>query len=138
MTAHALLFTLAAIGLSETAYLIRKRKASQKPLCFIGENCAAVLSSRHNKTFVLMHNDVAGFLFYVGISIITAFLVIGVPPASFWLLLAKIGIFAGVALSCFFIFLQWKVVRAWCFWCLMSSFTIFAMALIILIKNLIV
>jgi len=31
MTAYALLFTLAAVGLSETVYLIRKRMAAEKP-----------------------------------------------------------------------------------------------------------
>lgn len=138
MTPHALLFTLAAIGISETAYLIRKRRATEHPICFIGEDCTKVLTSRFSHIFFFIHNDTAGFLFYIFISFITAFLVIGVPPAAFWIIAAKIAIFAGVGLSCFFIFLQWKIIRAWCFWCLMSSFTIFAMALIILISNLII
>jgi len=138
MTALALLFTLAAIGISETAYLIGKRKAMERPICFIGEDCTKVLTSKFSHIFFFIHNDTAGFLFYIFIACVTAFLVIGVPPIAFWILIAKIAIFAGVALSCFFIFLQWKIIRAWCFWCLMSSFTIFAMALIVLINDLIV
>ncbi|MDP2676930.1 MAG: vitamin K epoxide reductase family protein [bacterium] len=138
MTALALLFTLAAIGISETAYLIQKRKETKRPVCVIGEDCVKVLSSKYNHIFVFIHNDTAGFLFYIFISCITAFLVIGIPPIAFWILVAKIAIFAGVGLSCFFIFLQWKIIRAWCFWCLMSSFTIFAMAFIVLINDLII
>lgn len=137
MTAHALLFTLAAIGISETAYLIRKRRAMERPVCFIGEDCTKVLTSKFSRIFFFIHNDTAGFLFYIFISLITAFLVMGISPIPFWILTAKIAIFAGAALSCFFIFLQWKIIRAWCFWCLMSSFTIFTMGFIILISNVI-
>lgn len=137
MTPHALLFTLAAIGISETAYLIRKRKMAEKPICFLGENCLAVLNSRYNKIFLFVHNDIAGFLFYIAASIITAFLVIGIEPLFVWEMLVKKMIFAGVLLSLFFIYLQWKVIRAWCFWCLMSAFTIFSMAFIVVVSNLV-
>lgn len=136
MTAFALLFTLSAIGISETAYLIQKRIASQKPVCPIGENCALVLSSKYNKIFMIP-NDVLGLLFYVTASFITAFLVIGIEPRLFWTAVIKIAISFGALLSLFFTYLQWRVIRAWCFWCIMSAITIWLMGIIVLFSKLI-
>ena len=88
MTSYALLFTLSAIGISETVYLIRKRIASEKPICPIGDDCALVLESKYNKIFIIP-NDVLGLFFYIATSFISAFLVIGVEPLAFWDLIFK-------------------------------------------------
>lgn len=131
MSALALLFTMAALGVSETAYLIRKRKTFQLPVCPIGEDCHTVLTSKYNRLF-FVHNDAAGLFFYIIISLAAAFLVIGAGPLG---VLAKILIFlvfAGLAVSIFFLYLQWRVIKAWCFWCVMSALTIFVMAIVIL------
>ena len=135
MTSYALLFTLSAIGISETMYLIRKRLASEKPICPVGDNCALVLESKYNKIFIVP-NDILGLLFYITISFISAFLVIGVEPLAFWDFIFKISIAFGAILSLFFTYLQWRVIRAWCFWCLMSAFTIWLMGIIIIVSNL--
>jgi uncharacterized membrane protein len=134
MTSFALLFTLSAIGISETTYLIRKRIASEKPVCPLGENCTLVLESKYNKIF-FVHNDVLGFLFYIAASFITAFLVIGVEPLAFWNFILKLSVGFGALFSVFLTYLQWRVIRAWCFWCLMSAFTIWLMAIIILMSS---
>ena len=136
MTSYALLFTLSAIGISETVYLIRQRIESGKPFCPIGGGCALVLTSKYNKLF-LIHNDVLGLLFYIMASFISAFLVIGVPPLAFWDLIFKLSIAFGALLSLFFTYLQWRMIREWCFWCLMSACTIWLMGIILIISNLI-
>jgi uncharacterized membrane protein len=136
MTSFALLFTLSAIGISETAYLIRKRIASERPVCPIGGGCALVLESKYNKIFIVP-NDVLGLLFYIAASFITAFLVIGVPPLALWSLIIKLSIALGSILSLFLTYLQWRVIRAWCFWCLMSAFTIWLMGIIIAVSSLV-
>src|SRR3972149_4727865 len=79
MTALVILFTMASLGLSETAYLIRKRKASELPVCPIGEDCVVVLNSRYNK-FLGVHNEYLGFVFYAVVSLIAVLLVVGVGP----------------------------------------------------------
>lgn len=135
MTPHALLFTLACIGISETVYLIKKKKAQEKPFCVLGETCQIVLQSKYNKTFGVP-NEILGVLFYVTVSVITAFLVIEVEPLNFWELAAKGLIYAGAVMSLYFVFLQWKVLKAWCFWCMMSALTIFGMTLIVLNSSL--
>jgi len=136
MTSYALLFTLSAIGISETVYLIRARIKSEKPVCPIGGGCALVLTSKYNKIFIVP-NDILGLLFYVAASFISAFLVIGVGPLVFWYFILKLSVAFGTILSLFFTYLQWRVVHAWCFWCLMSAFTIWFMGTIILVSSLI-
>lgn len=136
MTAHALLFTLACIGISETVYLIRKRLADSKPSCFIGGSCTLVLYSKWNKMFGI-HNDVLGLFFYAVMSVITGLLVIEVAPVTLWQNIAYVGVAIGALMSLYFVFLQWKVIKVWCFWCLMSAMTIGFMSLIVLTSNLI-
>ena len=134
MTALALIFTLSAIGISETMYLIRKRVALEKPLCPIGEDCAVVLSSKYSKIF-LIPNDLLGLFSYILLSIISAFLVIKIGPLAFWKILLIIMIIAMSLVSVFFTYLQWRIIRAWCFWCLMSACTIWIMLVILLISK---
>lgn len=136
MTSYALLFTLSAIGISETVYLIQKRINSEKPICLIGDDCTLVLTSKYNK-FFFINNDVLGLLFYIISSIISAFLVIGIEPLPFWSFIFKFSIVIGSLLSLGFTYIQWRFIRAWCFWCLMSAFTIWLMGIIILLSNII-
>ncbi len=135
MTSQALIFTLSALGISETVYLIKKRVLLQKPICIIGENCIAVLTSKYSKIF-FVQNDILGLLFYIICSLISAFLVIGVAPLLFWDIIIKILIIFGSLLSVFFTYLQFRIIKAWCFWCLMSACTIWLMGIIILVSNL--
>ena len=146
MTHFALLFTLAAIGISETAYLIRKRKHSERPTCFIGGGCNVVLESKYNTIFGL-HNDILGLFFYIFIGIMTALVVVEAPEpqltffdsinGNFWMFLGQVSIGIGVLMSLIFIYLQWKVIQAWCFWCLMSALTIWLMGIIIVVSSLV-
>ena len=132
MTTFALLFTLSAIGISETVYLIRTRIAAEQPVCPIGEGCATVLTSKYSKIFIIP-NDILGLLAYVVISFIAALLVIGVG-VSFWSVVIKILVGLASLVSLFFTYLQWREIRAWCFWCLMSAFTIWLMGIIIILS----
>ena len=131
MTALALIFTLSAVGISETMYLVRKRIAFEKPICPIGENCTVVLSSKYNKLFIIP-NDMLGLLSYVCTAVISAFLVIEIGPSTLWQTILTIMILSMSLASMFLAYLQWRVIHAWCFWCLMSACTIWLMAVIIL------
>lgn len=137
MTAQAIIFTLAAIGLSETVYLIRKHFADEKPTCIVGhpETCLRVLESEYNNIFGFP-NEILGFLFYFVTMVITSLLVVNVGPAPLLDLIAKIIIIAGTVMSVIFTYLQWRVIEAWCTWCLMSAFTIFFMLIVLLANNL--
>ena len=129
MTALALIFTLAAIGVAETRYLITKRLTGNKPVCFIGADCGKVLESKYNKILGI-HNDLLGLVFYLVIGFLLAFLVLEIPlmlPLNLILLLLLI---AGSLMSVYFTFLQALVIKTWCFWCVGSALTIWLMTLI--------
>ena len=136
MTSIALLFTLAAIGIAETAYLIRKRIEAEKPICPIGGGCAQVLNSQYNRIFGI-HNDVLGMLFYCAVAVWTGLLVVGAEPLFAWNLLIAVAIGGALVMSAYFVYLQWRVIHAWCFWCLMSASTILLMATILAIHGLV-
>lgn len=132
MSAEALLFTLAALGIATTSYLIKKRRALDHPVCPLGGQCEEVLTSKYNKFFGIIHNDIAGFLFYIYVAISIAFIELGSAHSELiaeWLF--YIESFA-LLMSIYFFFLQWKVIKAWCFWCLMSAANVLAMFLITL------
>ena len=136
MTAYAILFTLSAIGISESAYLIRKRLAAEAPVCPIGGDCAAVLTSKYNKIFGIVHNDVVGLVSYAVIAISSAFLVNDVQPVIWWSRIVQVLVATGSAFSLLLLYLQWRVIKAWCFWCVISAFTLFGMLAVILTQNL--
>lgn len=133
MTAFALLFTLSAIGISEMVYLIRKRIALEKPFCVIGESCEIVLKSKYSKIFIIP-NDVLALGNGLVIAFIAAFLVLEIPPPTLWHMILKILVGIASLLSLFFTYLQWQVIKAWCFWCVMSACTIWLMGIIILLS----
>jgi len=131
---HVFLFTLAAIGISETVYLIRKRIAKERPVCIIGQECHQVLESEHNKTFGI-HNEILGLLFYISVFTITLMLVIEIGPLIWWNRLVNVLVFGGTLMSIYFTYLQWRVIKSWCFRCVMAAVTIFLMALVLVINN---
>lgn len=134
MTTFALLFTMAAIGLSISAFLMKERKKELAPVCPIGGNCKQVLTSKYNKTFGIQ-NDLLGIVFYSSMIVMTGFIVIGIDPTVLWerLIIASVSI--GSLMSLRFVYIQWRVVKAWCFWCLTSAITIGVMELILIIRG---
>ena len=132
LTPHALLFTIAAIGISEASYLIRKRIAAERPVCPIGQGCATVLNSKYNRMVLGIPNDLLGIAFYVSLSAVAALIVIGGDNLTLFVNIAKILLLGGTIMSATLTYLQWKVIRAWCFWCVMSAITVGLMDIIIL------
>ncbi len=134
MTALALLFTLSAIGISETVYLIKKRMVHQAPVCPIGDGCEIVLTSKYSKIF-LIPNDFLGLLAYIAIAFIAGLLVLGIEPIVLFVKILKILVTLASLASLFFVYLQWRVIRVWCFWCLMSACTIWLMGFILIVSK---
>ena len=132
MDTFTFLFPMAALGLSISAYLIKERKKEEAPVCPIGGDCKAVLTSKYNKTLGI-YNDVLGIVFYASMIALTAFVLIGIDPISVWERLVIVAVTIGSIMSLRFIYLQWKVIKAWCFWCLMSALTIGVMEAVLII-----
>ncbi len=136
LTPHALLFTISAIGVSETAYLIKKRIASERPVCPIGQGCETVLNSKYNRLFFGIHNDMAGLAFYILLAGISALVVIGTNYTQILIGLANFASITASLMSIIFTYLQGKVIQAWCFWCLMSALTVALIDIILLTAKL--
>jgi uncharacterized membrane protein len=134
MTIFALLVTLAAIGISETSYLISKRRAHEKPVCMTGESCQIVLHSKYATMFGI-GNDVLGLGFYLVITLVSALVFLHTQPTDWWLLALRVLVGAGSVASLFLTYLQARVIRAWCSWCLLSACTIWLMALLLIIHS---
>lgn len=134
MTAFALLFTLAAIGISETAYLVRVRLGSGKLICPVGGGCEKVMSSSYKNIF-LIPNDILGLLAYIFMALFSALIVIGVAPAPLWYLILVGLVSVSSLVSVFFTYVQWRIIKIWCFWCLMSAVTIWLMGVILIINS---
>ncbi len=134
MNLVSLFFTMAAIGIAETAYLIRERYASRKPICPIGGGCSQVLESRYNKTLGV-YNDLLGLAFYAAMACVAALLLLEVGASTRLNQAVVISTSIALLMSARFFYLQWRVIHAWCFWCLLSSLTILLMSLILLLSG---
>lgn len=124
-----IIFILSFIGICETAYLIKKRLAAEKPICPMG-GCEKVLTSKYSKTFGIP-NDILGLIFYSAVAVLSVFLFCGFEPVGLWGLALIILVGIGSLTSLFFTYLQWRVIKSWCLWCLGSAFTTWLMFLII-------
>lgn len=134
MIAIIVIAALSLVGIGETTYLIRKRLKMERPICVIGDSCAIVLESKYNKLF-LIPNDVLGLLTYIAILLLSVFSSTNLWPSPFLVLGITLLVGIGSAASLIFAYLQWRVIKAWCFWCLMSAFTLWAMGIILIING---
>jgi len=113
------LIVLGILGVVDTSYLIWKSRKKQPVVCPIGEKCNVVLNSKWNKIFFI-RNDVLGLLFYISV-IIGAFLLFFDMNGIIKTLLT-FGSGLGVLLSVFLVFVQTRILKNYCFYCLISAF----------------
>lgn len=122
---HLIIFILAFVGACDSLYLIYERKKKRAPVCVIGTSCETVWLSPHSRTLGV-ENEVLGIIFYSAMMVTEAAL-------SFFnydpLLVLGEAVFlaTGFSMSCYFIYLQWRVIRAWCFWCTLSAVIVWFM-----------
>lgn len=134
MIPYTALFVLAVMGINETTYLIRKRIGGSAPVCPIGSECDKVLLSKHRNMLVIPL-DVWGLLFYCTIALACSLAVVGMAPQTFWEPFITYVVMAGAIFSLFFTYVQWRIIGAWCFWCLTSAFTVWIMGIIIMLSR---
>ena len=130
MSPFILLLILDLIGLSIAIYLVWKRKRDESPVCIIGEECHAVLGSKYNKIFGI-HNDVLGVFFYLGMFGMVTLLKYDIGPVILLLQGLKLMVGGGAVMAAIFMFLQWKVIKKWCFWCITSNINTWIIAYIV-------
>lgn len=127
---YYLVLILSGIGAAETVYLIRKRRARKNPVCIVGRGCDVVLQSKYNK-FWGIHNDVLGLLFFLFLILLSVLIITGTGPIRSWEIISQASLILAGALSAYLIYVQWKILNSWCFWCLMSAITVFLLILVV-------
>ena len=112
------LLVLGLLGVIDTTYLIRKSREKKPLVCPIGEDCNKVLDSKWNKIF-FVKNGILGLLFYVGIIVGAILLLLEFNETILKILTIGSGI--GVLFSGFLVFIQTRVIKNYCFYCLISA-----------------
>lgn len=120
----ALIYFFAAVGVLDTSYLIYHKLRGTDVWClfFPPEWCRTVQYSEYSKTFGVP-NSMAGLAMYLGIIILLALYQFGMLP--FWPAQAVIAF--GFAFSLYFTYVQARILRAFCTWCVLSAFNFFVM-----------
>ncbi len=128
---NEIIFILALIGVATTIYLFIQRVKKRPPVCIISSDCVTVWESPHSKTFGV-GNEVLGFIFYATSAMIELALLLGNTNST--LVISELVVLAsGFVMSCYYIYLQWYVIRAWCFWCTLSAVIAWAMFVLLLV-----
>ncbi len=131
MSLYPLLLVLCLFGSCVTVYLIWSRKKNEHPVCLIGKKCHVVLESKYNHLFGFQ-NDVMGLFFYISMLVLATLLHFDFGPSDLIFSVMKLSVFAASVVAGVFLYLQWKVLKAWCFWCIVSNTNTWLMAFIIL------
>lgn len=119
------------IGLFVTLYLIYKNAKKKDPVCFIGHRCDVVLQSKYSR-FLGIKLEVIGLLFYS--LMLSLFLTkIFFPIYSYNILMVfAIMTTAGVVVSTILTFIQTRILKSLCSWCLVSATSNFLVFILML------
>lgn len=113
-----LIILFALSGIIVTSFLIMKRVKKSPVICLINEDCNKVLKSDWNH-ILYIYNDTAGLFYYILVLIEVLYLIF---LSSKFLIL--IQIIAGVSflISLFLLYIQGKILRNYCFYCILTLF----------------
>ena len=107
---------LAILGIINTSYLIISRLKKRKLICPINQDCNKVVESKWSKIFYI-NNDYLGLLYYL-------FILIGVLYLNFVseniLFIMKIVSIISLSFSIFLFYIQARIIKSYCFYCILS------------------
>ncbi len=122
MSFVATFMVLSLLGIATTLRLIwqHHRKKEQPLVCPLNHDCSVVTESRWSHIFYV-RNEVLGLLFYLGmLAAGTGMAFIG-DYAGLLRIIIKLSTAFGALFSLFLIFIQIKVIKDYCFYCLISA-----------------
>ncbi|MBI2627919.1 MAG: vitamin K epoxide reductase family protein [Candidatus Niyogibacteria bacterium] len=109
---------LTLIGLLDAGYLVWEHYTGAGPACLILKGCDAVLTSEYAAMFGLPVS-LWGMIYYTAILFLTLFSFLEKSRRA--LGLTAIIVFAGFLFSAYFLYLQFFILKAICFYCLISA-----------------
>ncbi len=125
MDLHLIIFILAIAGLAEAIYLNYECRRHRAPVCLIGNQCDIVWDSQYSKTFGVS-NEVLGLIYYATLALVEWMLLLG-DTSSLMIIGEYIILIGGAIMSLYFFYVQWRLIKAWCFWCTLSAVIVWAM-----------
>jgi uncharacterized membrane protein len=128
MNIHIIILILALGGIGESLYLNYERRRERPPVCVIGHDCGEVWASPYSKTFGVS-NEILGIVLYATAAVIEWTLFLGNGTEAM-IIGESLVLIAGAIMSCYFVYLQWRVIKAWCFWCTLSAIITWVMFLV--------
>lgn len=112
------LFVLAILGLAIAGYLVYSRnKYHSVKVCPTGGGCNAVLNSKYSKTFG-MRNDILGIIYYLTI-IVEYFLLTALMTNM--IIYFKIISSLAFLFSVYLFYIQARVLKQYCFYCITTG-----------------
>lgn len=130
MSTPLIILTLALIGIIVSLYLNHERRHNRPPRCLIVHGCKDVWESKYSKTFGVS-NEILGIIFYSTMIVIEWTLFIG-DKSSLMGFGEALFLLVGSLASLYFVYLEWRVIRAWCIWCTMSAIIVWVMTTLVL------
>jgi uncharacterized membrane protein len=130
MPIYYLLLFLQLLGLGIALYLAVLRTRKELPYCVIGKGCGVVLGSKFNRIFGV-GNDIMGSIYYGAMIVLGCLLKFDLGPSFLWIPLLKLTALSGFVMACLLLFVQWKVLESWCFWCVTADANAILIAVII-------
>src|SRR3989344_9153513 len=125
MDIHLIIFILSIVGLIEALYLNYECRRHRAPVCLIGSQCSVVWDSPYSKTFGVS-NEILGLIYYATLSVDEYSIFLG--DTSLQMMAGELIILVGGAvMSCYFFYVQWRLIKAWCFWCTFSAIIVWVM-----------
>ena len=128
MDLHLIIFILSLVGVAEALYLNYECRRHRAPVCLIGNQCHVVWDSPYSKTFGVS-NEILGIIYYVTLAVVELVIFSG-DTSSQMVIGEYIILFGGALMSCYFFYVQWRLIKAWCFWCTLSAIIVWAMVAI--------
>lgn len=127
MSVHLIIIILALIGVLEALYLNYERRRHRAPVCVIGNECGIVWESPYSRTFGVS-NEVLGIIYYATLLVVEGATFYG--DTSFQMKIGEYLILGGGAImSVYYLFVQWRIIKAWCFWCTLSAIIVWLIVL---------
>lgn len=128
MDIHLIIFILSLVGVAEALYLNYECRRNRAPVCIIGNQCEIVWESKYSKTFGVS-NEILGLIFYTTLAFVEGMIVLG-DTSSTVALGEIILLVGGSIMSVYFFYVQWRLIKAWCFWCTVSAVIVWVMTLL--------
>lgn len=121
----ALALALAGTGIS--SYLVAVKLQGSEPVCRIAHGCATVQKSEYSEILGVPVSipGLGGYLLLAALALvwITGWRGLRAHAA----LLAFYATLFGLAFSAYLTYVEWRVLEAWCIWCIMSALVMTAL-----------